>query len=43
MTRKQLEKSSLKEELHTDKSRQQLLEPLYPKGLRKETNSPAIK
>jgi len=33
MTRQQLERSTLRDEIHHDKYRQQLLEPLYPKGL----------
>jgi general secretion pathway protein D len=39
MTRQQLERSSLKDEIHNDKARQQLLEPLYPKGT-KPPNQP---
>jgi type II secretory pathway component GspD/PulD (secretin) len=43
MTREQLEKSTLREQLHRDKSREQILAPLYPKGLklRGSTNAPA--
>jgi type II secretion system protein D len=36
MTRQQLERSSLRDQIHDDKARQQLLEPLFPKGLKPE-------